>query len=346
MKKCNICCLEKELYNFNFRKDSGNYRPYCKPCQAVKEKELRDFKRANDPEWVAKAKKDSSNRYKNRNESEITADKLASKLRQREILKRKEEEFTLTNGISKKEHSLLKRKEKFIADSIAKHGDLYDYSRINFKTHHVKVEIGCRRCNNFFFQTPDNHKSGKGCLICNIGNIGKALRSNTDDFILKARKIHGNKYYYNKVNYIKNSIHVDITCPSHGDFSQAPSSHLSGVGCPSCARTGFQPSKGGILYVLQSEDITKVGITNLEDSSERVRKVSSSYGKAFTILREYPSCNGELIYSVEQEVLRELSSLYRQPKHKFEGYTECFYNVNLPTLLNRIEGLMRKNYDY
>lgn len=346
MKKCNICCVEKELHNFNFRKDSGNYRPYCKSCQAIKEKEYRDFKRVNDPEWFEKVKNDSADRYKNRSESEIAKVKLSNKLRQRAILRIREEEFVAVNGVSKKEYSLNKRKEKFIADSIAKHGDLYDYSRIDFKTHHVKVEIGCRRCSNFFFQTPDNHKSGKGCLICNIGNIGKALRSNTTDFISKARKIHGNKYSYNKVNYIKNSMHVDITCPTHGDFSQVPSSHLSGVGCPSCARTGFQSSKGGILYVLQSEDITKVGITNLEDSSERARKVSSSYGKTFTILREYPSCNGELIYSVEQEVLRELASLYRQPTQKFEGYTECFYNVNLPILLNRIEELMRKNYDY
>lgn len=346
MKKCNICCAEKELHNFNFRKDSGNYRPYCKSCQAIKEKEYRDFKRVNDPEWVAKTKQTATKYYESISLEVRLEQNRKSLIRFKEKQKKAEEEFMLVNNMSTKEYSLLKRKEKFISDSIIKHGDLYDYSRIDFKTHHVKVEIGCKRCNTFFFQTPDGHKNGRGCWECSKNNIGKALRSNTADFILKARKIHGNKYCYSKVNYIKNSIHVDITCTAHGDFSQAPSSHLSGVGCPSCARTGFQPSKGGILYVLQSEDITKVGITNLEDSSERVRKVSSSYGKAFTILREYPSCNGELIYSVEQEVLRELSSLYRQPAHKFEGYTECFYNVNLPTLLNRIEELMRKNYDY
>ena len=56
----------------------------------------------------------------------------------------------------------------------------------------------------------------------------------TKDFIEKARKVHGNKYDYNKVEYINNHTKVCIICPIHGEFWQKPNDHLSGYGCAKC----------------------------------------------------------------------------------------------------------------
>ena len=60
-------------------------------------------------------------------------------------------------------------------------------------------------------------------------------KSNTKDFIDKAKKIHGNKYDYSKVEYINNHTKVCIICPEHGEFWQKPNDHLNGSGCPKCA---------------------------------------------------------------------------------------------------------------
>lgn len=60
--------------------------------------------------------------------------------------------------------------------------------------------------------------------------------SNTKEFLLKAKKVHGNKYDYSQVIYIKSSIKVNIICKHHGTFSQTPQNHLRGSGCPICAR--------------------------------------------------------------------------------------------------------------
>ena len=49
----------------------------------------------------------------------------------------------------------------------------------------------------------------------------------TDDFIEKAKEIHGNKYIYNKTVYKNMRTKVCITCPEHGDFWQLPSIHLN-----------------------------------------------------------------------------------------------------------------------
>ena len=55
-----------------------------------------------------------------------------------------------------------------------------------------------------------------------------------EEFIRKAREIHGWKYDYSKVNYTNNHTKVCIICPEHGEFWQVPNSHLNGNGCPSC----------------------------------------------------------------------------------------------------------------
>ena len=55
-----------------------------------------------------------------------------------------------------------------------------------------------------------------------------------EEFVLKARKIHGFKYNYSKVEYIDTKTKVCIVCPEHGEFWQTPSGHLSGRGCPIC----------------------------------------------------------------------------------------------------------------
>ena len=40
----------------------------------------------------------------------------------------------------------------------------------------------------------------------------------TEIFIEKARKIHGETYRYDKVDYVRSESKVCITCKIHGDF--------------------------------------------------------------------------------------------------------------------------------
>ena len=61
------------------------------------------------------------------------------------------------------------------------------------------------------------------------------VKKTTEQFIEEARKVHGNKYNYSKVQYVNNCTKVCIICPEHGEFWQQPNSHLNGNGCPECA---------------------------------------------------------------------------------------------------------------
>lgn len=57
----------------------------------------------------------------------------------------------------------------------------------------------------------------------------------TEEFIEKARKVHGNKYNYSQVEYINTKTKVCIICPTHGEFWQTPNKHLNGYGCKKCS---------------------------------------------------------------------------------------------------------------
>lgn len=54
-------------------------------------------------------------------------------------------------------------------------------------------------------------------------------------FIEKSKKIHGDRYCYDLVDYKRNNVKVKIVCKQHGVFLQCPNNHLNGCGCKECA---------------------------------------------------------------------------------------------------------------
>lgn len=118
--------------------------------------------------------------------------------------------------------------DEVIERFVAKHGDRYDYSLVEYVDSKTKVKIICP-VHGVFDQIIANHLKGKGCPRC----AGRVKRTNAD-FELDSRAIHGDKYEYSKVIYVDTKTEVTITCKLHGDFIQTPHSHLSGRGCGVC----------------------------------------------------------------------------------------------------------------
>jgi hypothetical protein len=56
----------------------------------------------------------------------------------------------------------------------------------------------------------------------------------TEKFIIKANKIHKNKYNYSKTKYLNFKTNVIITCNKHGDFLCKPCRHIQKTGCQEC----------------------------------------------------------------------------------------------------------------
>jgi len=118
---------------------------------------------------------------------------------------------------------------QFITEAKEVHGDKYDYSKTKYEVNRKNVTIICP-IHGEFEQTPSNHLRGKGCKYC-----GGTTKMDTKLFIIKAKKVHGDKYDYSKTKYEISRKNVTIICPIHGEFEQAPNNHLSkGYGCPKC----------------------------------------------------------------------------------------------------------------
>lgn len=89
-----------------------------------------------------------------------------------------------------------------------------------------------------FKQTPRQHLHSAGCPTC-----AQEIRMERGDFIARAYAVHQGKYTYEKYSPGPAGTPVVITCPIHGEFSQARNAHLSGAGCRGCANTGNSRSK-------------------------------------------------------------------------------------------------------
>ena len=129
-------------------------------------------------------------------------------------------------------------KNKTIIDFIEKardvHGSKYDYSKSNYTGRHNKLIITCP-IHGEFEQEAGAHLSGCGCPKCANEHRNDYKKLSTEDFIKRAKEVHGNKYDYSKVNYKSLESKVTIICPIHGEFEQRADSHLfQKSGCPKC----------------------------------------------------------------------------------------------------------------
>ena len=82
--------------------------------------------------------------------------------------------------------------EDFIIRASKLQNNKYDYSKVNYINNCTKVCIICP-IHGEFWQTPKNHLKKCGCPKCSIIKNTEKQCSNTEEFIEKAKKIHGTK---------------------------------------------------------------------------------------------------------------------------------------------------------
>jgi hypothetical protein len=237
-------------------------------------------------------------------------------------------------GVEKRVAESRSNTSTFILKAVEIHGDLFDYSLVEYKNNSTKVKIICKE-HGVFEQTPAGHLAGRGCSRCHFDNVGKSKRSNKEDFASNSQIPHGNFYDYSEVVYLNNSTKVKIICPNHGAFWQQPNNHLQGKGCPQCADTGYQGNLPGYLYTMTCGDMTKIGITNLSPEQRR-KDISRSCGSSFSVADSWYFEDGSFPDDLETMLLRELRKEYSSPSTKFDGSSECFLDVDYNKLVSRI----------
>lgn len=269
-------------------------------------------------EWIEKAKAVHGDRYSYDNTSYTKAKNLVS------IVCVVHGVFTQTaqhhisgHGCPKCANNHKYTNAEFIIEANILHEHKYTYKNCVYSNNKSKILITCS-AHGDFEQTPMNHLQGQGCPICN--------KVNTQDFIEKAKGVHGARYNYSKVDYKEHSNKVTILCPEHGEFLQTPSSHLRGSNCPRCVKNGFDPTKAAILYYLKittdnDQILYKIGITN--------RTVEARFNltelSKIEIIKQINYIIGQEAYDEEQKILKKFKDFkYIGPVILETGNTELF----------------------
>lgn len=142
--------------------------------------------------------------------------------------------------------------QEFIQQAISKYQDRFDYSRAQWSGLRGKLTIVCKQHDAEFEQTMSAFLKHPGCKLCTDAQ-------KTDEFITKARKIHGERYDYTQSRCEKLADNIVIICnePNHGQFVQSGYNHVRGMGCPKCGRIQLSQTQSGdtASFIQKSIDI-------------------------------------------------------------------------------------------
>ena len=125
-------------------------------------------------------------------------------------------------------------KADFIRKARKKHGDKFAYAGkyVNSRT---PMLIRCK-LHGKFHQKPIDHLKGSGCPKCGLDKLKLNNLSNHEEFVRKARAVHGVQYRYPEPYKLARQ-HLKVECIKHGLFSVTPNNLLRGHGCPVCGES-------------------------------------------------------------------------------------------------------------
>lgn len=128
--------------------------------------------------------------------------------------------------------------EEFLIKAHRIHGEKFIYTdetKDSFNGSHSVIPIVCQKHGVFHIEARRHINEGYGCNKCAIEERALRNRSTLDEFIEKAKLIHGDDYDYSESEYITAKIPIKIKCKKCGNvFFQKPNDHLSGRGCSKC----------------------------------------------------------------------------------------------------------------
>lgn len=177
------------------------------------------------------------------------------------------------------------------------HFDKYDYSLTEYKGIKTPIKIICKICNKYFLQRPDHHLYGSGCPDCSRKIQANKHKLTQEEFINKAKNIHGDLYDYSKTIYNKHRNKIEIICKKcNKSFWQSANAHLNGEGCPNCVNS---KGESKIKLLLNAWNIKYVFQKRFKDCIDKQALSFDFY------LPDYNSCiefQGEQHFSPQMQI--------------------------------------------
>ncbi len=194
--------------------------------------------------------------------------------------------------------------EEFIEKSKKKHGNKYDYSKVEYINANTYVIIICSD-HGEFKQTPGRHVR-HGCKRC-VKKSNKCIKHpvySLQEFLKISKEKHGN-YDYSFVDFKNMSTKVKIKCYFHGIFEQLPKDHIRGYGCKKCG-------------IERAQNLRKLLPTFI------INKCNELYGNniyKFLNLDKYINNRTHILMYCNKHNIK----FKQNPQHLLSGYISCMY---------------------
>ena len=217
----------------------------------------------------------------------------------------------------------------------------YDYSKVKYIDKATKVIVICPKHGEFLVNPKYFLWSNCECPVC-----AKIRRNKIEQeiFIEGARKVHGDKYDYSKVEYNNSKNKVCIICPIHGEFWQTRANHINNkTGCPECAKE-------------KNKDVRRMTLDEfVQRSMEMYGEYRFDYSKVDYKNTETPV---ELICKEKDENGVEHGSFFIRPhvhlkKDGKGGCQKCLFKsngyggrLNTEKFIERARSIFGNKYDY
>jgi hypothetical protein len=253
-------------------------------------------------------------------------------------------------------------KEEVVARFNEVHDNKYTYDLPNYKSTKSQITIICP-IHGEFKQKATNHLHGNGCKHCQKEAI---MQKYANEFVEKARTVHGHKYGYEKTSYTGTNKKITVTCAIHGDFEQVANTHLQGKGCPKCGNkvrgekvsahiaengnNGWSYSEwdkagsmsnnfeGYSLYIIKctgnGESFIKIGKTYVGVARRFLGDSAMPY-KYKVETQVYH--NAYAISKLEEKLHKHFKEYKYKPKKEFAGMYECYDPCILEEAIEKAE---------
>lgn len=114
------------------------------------------------------------------------------------------------------------------------YGDIYTYENTIYTDSRSPVIITCPIHGDFQITASSFLNRKKGCTYCANEKYNERRKISFDEFVNRARFVHGDLYTYEKDSYKNLISKTNIYCKKHGSFYQTGINHIKGEGCPIC----------------------------------------------------------------------------------------------------------------
>ena len=172
--------------------------------------------------------------------------------------------------------------EEFVAKATEKHQGKYTYIRETWSGMSKPVKLICPEHGESEMVGDVHLRSKIGCLKCVYDACGERTVISFEDYVSRARSVHGHTYNYLSDGFDGMTSKVKIICRTHGVFETVGRNHIhSESGCPICAKI---ISRGELAI---RDYVEKLGLDVIGNFKYEGRKEADVYVSSLNLALEY-----------------------------------------------------------